>query len=433
MAIAAENKAGKRCLRWLRRIEPIDWKWSFKNQETASMKNYLLSIVCFALAPLAAHAQWIITDVHDFTTFGNIQQPSSLTQGSDGNVYGVMYEAGTNNNGSIYKLTLSWSGIVVTATYTTLHLFAGTDGRWPVGSMVEDNAGNFYGTASSGGANNHGAVFEYSSSGVFSVLYNFKGGTTDGCLPSGLTIQNSGSTVILYGAAGGCGSSASLGEIFRLTQSGGVWTETILHTFAGGTSDGGSPSGSMILASDGYLYGTTNSGGASTAGSVFRIGTSGGLTNIHYFSPSSGPNGNSVTQQTGASSLTLFGTSTYGGSSGYGAIYKLVEGTGGTFTYTIAHNFVGGTSDGKTPLGNLIYSPVLNYFLGTTGQGGASNGGTFYRITPAGTFVVVNSLTGGPRNGPIWGPGNNCSPCVVGTTTFGGSSSDGDVWVGIAP
>jgi uncharacterized repeat protein (TIGR03803 family) len=396
------------------------------------MKKSLLAVFLVALAPLVANAQWAITDIYNFTTFGNIEPPSSLIVGTDGNIYGVAYEGGTY--GQIYKLALSWSGNNVTTTYTLLHQLNGsTDGEYPEGSLVEDNAGNFYGTASGAGANGHGVVFEYSSSGVYSVIYNFKGGTTDGCGPSGLTIVNSGSTFILYGTTGGCGS-ANAGTVYRMAVSGGVGSESILHSFAGGTKEGLGPTGGMILASDGYLYGTTNNGGANSEGTVFRISPSGGiLTTVYNFFYPDSPNGNSVTQLPGASSLTLYGVSPNGGSPGYGLIYKLVEGTGGTFTFSSVHNFAGGTTDGKTAWGNLIYSPVLGYFFGTTQYGGTSNAGTFYEVTPAGSFGLLNSMTGGARNGPIWVQGGTCNPCVFGTTTQGGTSNDGTVWLGIAP
>jgi uncharacterized repeat protein (TIGR03803 family) len=401
------------------------------------MKISSLVMSVIALAPLAAHAQWGINDVFDFTYVqdGVLESASSLTMGSDGNLYGITSNGGTDTRGTVYKLALSWSGDTVTTTYSLLHSFTdGTDGGYPLERIVEDNSGNFYGTADAGGSDGDGVVFEISASGVFSVIYNFTGGTTDGCGPAGgLTIVNSGSSFTLYGTTAGCGSSAGYGNVFKLKEVSGTWTETILHAFAGGTKDGRNPNDAMILASDGNLYGTTESGGASGDGSVFQINpNTGAEAMIYSFVGANAPNGNGVTELPGASSLTLFGASPNGGMYDGGALYKLVEGTGGKFTYSIVHNFDGGSSDGAAPGGNLIYSATLGYFFGTTSAGGTSSGGTFYSLTPAGVFSVVNSLTGGPHEGPIWGP-NNCEPCVFGTTRAGGASDDGMVWNGISP
>ena len=120
-----------------------------------------------------------------------------------------------------------------------------------------DAKGNLYGTTNQGGSYNWGTVFKLSKSGKETVLHTFTGGTKDGCYPTGTpTLDTHGN---LYGIAE-CGSD-NAGIIWRVSSKG---RETVVHNFAGGSSDGKYP-GSMILDTEGNLYGLTAGGGASTA------------------------------------------------------------------------------------------------------------------------------------------------------------------------
>ena len=132
----------------------------------------------------------------------------------------------------------------------------------------------------SGGAHGNGTVFEYNSSG-YTVLYSFQSGTGDGQYPQGgLTIDDSGSSPILYGT-GSLGGTNDAGVIFKMTVSGGTWSETVLYSFAGDSTlnendNGGNPIATMCLASDGYLYGTAYTGGGYDLGVAFQYGPSNG-------------------------------------------------------------------------------------------------------------------------------------------------------------
>jgi len=148
---------------------------------------------------------------------------------------------------------------------TVLHSFGKTgsgDGSQPVASLASDSAGNLYGTTAGGGTYNEGMVFELSNSGSESILYSFTGGS-DGREPyAALTLDSAGN---IYGStvAGGTGTKclAGCGVVFKLSQSGSKWSETVLHNFNG--SDGALPE-PILLLERGYLYGTTVSGGTST-------------------------------------------------------------------------------------------------------------------------------------------------------------------------
>jgi len=173
-------------------------------------------------------------------------------------LYGTSEAGGAYGYGTVFRVSTSGSE-------TVLHSFGKTgsgDGSQPVASLASDSAGNLYGTTAGGGTYNEGMVFELSNRGSESILYSFTGGS-DGREPyAALTLDSAGN---IYGStvAGGTGTKclAGCGVVFKLSQSGSKWSETVLHNFHG--SDGALPE-PILLLERGYLYGTTVSGGTST-------------------------------------------------------------------------------------------------------------------------------------------------------------------------
>ena len=131
-------------------------------------------------------------------------------------------------------------------------------------------------------------------------------------------------------------------------------TDTVLHSFEGGANDGASPFGDLII-SDGYLYGMTSIGGGvgctDGCGTIFKIATTGGAINLLY----SFTGGNDGATPTGSLILGgdgyLYGMTSSGGGGGFGTIFKIST-TDGTFT--LIHTFNGGANDGASPRGSLI-------------------------------------------------------------------------------
>ena len=142
----------------------------------------------------------------------------------------------------------------------------GADGGNPAADLVFDSAGNAYGTTVSGGDFGYGTVFELTHSGstwTETVLYSFAGGT-DGKNPyGGVTLDASGN---LYGVTVAGGSSTCTGDgcgvVYKLTNSGGTFTQSVLYSFRGGT-DGFGPGDGVIFDKAGNLYGMTPDGGSS--------------------------------------------------------------------------------------------------------------------------------------------------------------------------
>jgi uncharacterized repeat protein (TIGR03803 family) len=162
-------------------------------------------------------------------------------------------------------------------TFNVLYTFQGSsDGGGPYAGLVRDAAGNLYGTAISSGAFGWGVAFKVDPSGTETVLHNFGDGSTDGRTPyAGLVRDKAGN---LYGTTyegGGIGCVDGCGTVFKLDTTG---TETLLHSFAGGTTDGCYPYAGLLLDKAGNLYGTTQACGASGYGTVFKVSKSGKLT-----------------------------------------------------------------------------------------------------------------------------------------------------------
>lgn len=204
-----------------------------------------------------------------------------LTQAANGDIYGVTYAGGdyaacnVDGCGTVYKINLS-------GKLTTLHTFAATDGDYPHTGVIEAPNGLFYGTASSGGANNDGTVFTIDSSGTFNTLYNFSG--ADGINPSAMLLASDGN---FYGTTLYGGTTYPRGSVFEITPDGVL---TNLHTFDG--RHGKNPYG-LVQDTNGTFYGTAYFGGADNDGILFSV--SNGLPPFVETQPTSGNIGVAVT------------------------------------------------------------------------------------------------------------------------------------------
>ncbi len=153
-----------------------------------------------------------VTILHSFAFIPDGAEPEAgLVQGSDGNLYGTTYYGGTNSDyaGTVFRISPSGSG------YSVLHSFGSTgDGAMPVAGLVQGSDGNFYGTTEYGGTNNDGTLFRISPSGSYSLLYSFRG-IPDGIGPLAVLVQ--GSDGNFYGTTANGGTNNSEGTVFKLT------------------------------------------------------------------------------------------------------------------------------------------------------------------------------------------------------------------------
>jgi uncharacterized repeat protein (TIGR03803 family) len=319
-------------------------------------------VACFSCAIAALVSAQTVTTLIDLDASSGTDPFAGLVQGIDGNFYGTTSRGGANDNctggcGTVFRITPE-------GTLTTLHSFDGTDGSSTQAGLIQASNGNFYGTTYGGGGNDLSAC------------------NIDGYV--------------------GCGT------VFEITPTG---TLTTLHSFD--VTDGRSPAGTLVQASNGDLYGTTAFGGAHDDGTVFRVTTGGVLTTLHSFRGADGflPMGALVRATDGS----LYGTTAYGGSSkacagGCGTVFKITL----AGKLTTLHSFDG--TDGDGPLGALLQATNGEFYGGTnfggTGAGCQGNCGTVFEITPTGKLRTLYSFDAaqgatGPWGGLVQGTDGN--------------------------
>ena len=249
------------------------------------------------------------TVVYSFPA-GSSDPYTGLVQGSDGNFYGTTGAGGASDDGTVFKITPGGSA-------TVLHAFpkVGSDGQTPYAGLIQGSDGNFYGTTYFGGSHGFGTVFKVTPGGVETVLYSFAGGS-DGANPYADVIQ--GSDGNFYGTTYN-GGAGGLGTVFKLTPSG---TETVLYSFAGG-SDGANPEAGLTQAGDGNFYGATYLGGSAGAGTIFMITPSGTETIMHTFAAGSSDGANPSANLVLGSDGNLYGSTYAGGTGGVGTFFKI--------------------------------------------------------------------------------------------------------------
>lgn len=200
------------------------------------------------------------TNIHDmFTdTYHGWHAKSGMIKGVDGLLYGLCAEGGVFDAGVIYSIDPS------TDTYFVVHDFDGTGGSFPYGSLLQSSNGKIYGTTQNGGNNNSGVLFSYDpANGNFMKLIDFSGST--GANPYYGTLVEAGNGK-LYGLTKNGGAN-DLGVIFCFDPAANTYID--LYDFDG--INGSNPYSGLIQATDGNLYGTTNTGGANNSGTIFRF------------------------------------------------------------------------------------------------------------------------------------------------------------------
>ncbi len=313
---------------------------------------------------------------------------------------------------------------------STLLNFDGANGAFPAfASLVQGTDGNLYGTTEGGGTFDQGNVFKVTPGGTLSTLYTFcsQANCTDGAEPyAGLVQATNGN---FYGTTSEGGANGAAGTVFEITTVGQL---TTLHSFCSlsGCTDGFEPYAALVQGTDGNFYGTTLFGGANDEGTVFKITPGGTLTTLYSFCSQSGcsdgeaPYAGLIQGTDG----NFYGTTFYGGASFGGTVFKITP--SGTLTTLDSFCTQSACTEGLEPLAGLVQGTDGNFY-GTTAFGGTNGEGTVFKITPSGTLTTLYSFcsqsgcTDGiqPEAGLVQAGGN-----FYGTTYFAGPNGYGTVF-----
>ena len=365
------------------------------------------------------------------------QPLAPLVQASNGDLYGTTLRGGANNEGTVFKIT---TGGMLTTVYSFCSLSGCVDGIQPQGPLFQASNGDLYGTTSFDGANSGwGTIFKMTLAGKLTTIVNFAY-TPGGNMPvAGLIEASNGD---LYGmtptGGGNGGCTYDCGTVFKITAAGKI---TYLHGFCSlsGCADGGNPEGALVQASNGNFYGTTSVGGANGQGTVFEITPAGKLTTLYSFCSESGCADGSSPRSTliQATDGNLYGTTEYGGneydgvvgycfaSYGCGTIFEITS--AGKLTTLYSFCAQNGCTDGYFPPAGLTQD-TNGIFYGTAPGGGNVNcpqqgggcGTLFSLSTGLGPFVALQTTSGkeGAKIG-ILGQGFSDSSVVE----FGGTAA----------
>ncbi|HWY58352.1 MAG TPA: choice-of-anchor tandem repeat GloVer-containing protein [Terriglobales bacterium] len=347
---------------------------------------------------------------------------AGLIRDAAGNLFGTTAAGGTSGNGTVFKVDN-------TGTETVLYSFSGSpDGSYPGAGLIRDRAGNLYGTTIDGGLftplscfGGCGSVFKVDTTGAETILHSFTGGV-DGAEPA---------AGLLRDAAGNLYSTTSLGGTFNagtVFKIDGTGRETVLHSFKGG-ADGSEPFGSLVVGSAGKVYGTTYKGGDVACrtrgcghGTVSQLDATGTETVLYSFAGTPDgeyPYAGLVRDAAG----NLYGTTEYGGRSGAGTVFKL-DNSG---KETVLYSFTGGT-DGSGVLGGVIRDAAGNLY-GTTLYGGDFDRGTIFKLDTTGTKTILHSFTEADGAYPFAALIRDTAGNLYGTTETGGVYEHGVVFV----
>ncbi len=366
----------------------------------------LLIPICLFAATIHLSAQTFST-LYSFncaTDGCGDQQPIPLTQGRDGDLYGQSYGQGPGNDGTDYKISPTGTFSVIFTRDSTGH-----NSNNVGGGLVLALDGNFYGIDQFGGANSIGDVYKLTPTGIRTVLYSFNPSTDNGFNLMALTLGPDGN---LYGI------DTFTNNLFKITVATGKFSIVKKKVPIPGSAVG------LTLGADGRFYGASIGGGTNGKGAVFAMTTTGSVTTLHSFNGSDGLTPVGIPVQ--ASDGNFYGTTTgTTANSSLGTIYKITP----SGTFTPLHTFASDGSEGLNTFAGLVAASDGNLY-GSANNGGTFPGsyGTLFKITRTGTFSVIHAFSNTDGNNP-WVPlAQHTDGTLCGVTNGGTPGGGGGVY-----
>jgi len=408
---------------------PIHGSFAFTSlPKIRKPKNISAAAICvvflITVTVAQAHAQGFLTLVNFNGANGSNPDPKALVKGPDGNLYGTTQNGGANSAGTIFRITPA-------GALTTLYEFCSqpgcADGSGPVAGLTLGSDGNFYGVASGGGASGVGAVYRITPQGSFTTLASFNASTGD--FPfSSLTQARDGN---FYGATSNGGNLAACsgfgcGSIFRVTPDGVL---TNVHNFCSqaNCTDGAVAFDGLMLASNGNLYGGTWQGGVNNGGTIYKFTTAGVFTTLYNFCTLAAcADGKNPLWLTQGRDGQFYGTTFSGGAHGAGSVFRITH--LGVLTTIYSFCSQANCVDGAQPRAGLTLGVTTNGLYGVTSMGGDKNLGTVFKITLTGKLTSLYSFRGPHGAHPIGGLYASQLGHLYGSTVDGGSNSKGTLF-----
>ena len=351
--------------------------------------------------------------VHHFDGTTGERPNSAAVEGSDSKLYGTTGTGGTNKAGVIYSIDKNGDN------YATLHHFNSADGEFPYGTLLEASDGRLYGLTNRGGTFDGGTLYSINKDGSgFTSIHSFDN-YTEGRHPYGGLIEDADGT--LYGTLWSGGPNLG-GSVFKI-QKDGTGME-ILKSFPFSIDDGSLPYCTLLEASDGRLYGNTNSGGGSFVGIIFSLDKNGdNYTVLHEFAPIEGKNPFIGNQLIEIGNGKIVGTAIGGGSFDKGVIYEINK--NGT-DFKVLHEF---NEEGVSPHPGVL--AINGKLFGTNSSGGVSDGGVIFSIDENGSnYETLYDFSKANGNGysAMGTPISVNSDWTYGTTREGGGFGFGTIY-----
>ncbi|WP_395736525.1 choice-of-anchor tandem repeat GloVer-containing protein [Prosthecobacter sp.] len=345
----------------------------------------------------------------------------NLIQASDGNFYGGTANGNAGFN-SVFKLTPA--GVLTTLASFTSNSFAAP-------YLLQGADGNLYGAVPTEGT--YGQLFKLTTSGSKTTLVSFTNtsGSFPGSAPITGLMQDTDGT--LFGTTSSGGTGGGFGTAYKVTT-GGTFTSLASFTNTSGAAVGNSPPSRLVKGTDGAYYGTTTNGGTGGLGTIYKISAAGVFTNVVQFTGTTGsfPGTNPNTTLLLAGDGNFYGTTTSGGTGGFGTLFKLTADGTGVFTSLVSFTNTSGSFLGNAPSTNLVQGSDGNIYGTTTGGGSGGGFGTVFKITPGGVFTALTSFTGTTGTVPGTSPHGTlrqgADGFFYGTTSSGGLYGIGTVF-----